>query len=58
MEKMGQANREARDRDTKALTSTRVARMLEGLLSNPPVPPEPRDEHPVSLSRRMKRRRV
>jgi hypothetical protein len=58
LEKMGQANSEARERDTKSLTPSRVARVIEGLLSHPLAPPEPRDEHPVSLSRRMKRRRV
>gem|GEM_PF-6564718 len=58
MERLGRANAEARDRALRSMTDEEAAKILEGLLSHPAVPPLPRSDHPVSLSRRMRRRNV
>jgi hypothetical protein len=56
MERLGAASREARDRELRSLTLRKAARILEGLLSNPMAPPRRKRRHPVSLSRRMRKR--
>ena len=56
MDRMGRASEEARDRELRSLTVRRAARILEGLLLNPLRPPRRKARHPVSLSRRMKKR--
>lgn len=58
LEQMGRANRETREHELRTLTLQRAARILEGLLLNPVRPPRRRRRHPVSLSRRMRRRYV
>lgn len=56
MERLAAANREAREGETKRMTLDRAARILEGLLANPLGKPRRRRRHPVSLSRRMKKK--
>jgi hypothetical protein len=58
MERLGRANEKAREDALQSLTLERAARVLEELLSHPAVPPSQRLDHPVSLSRRMRRRHV
>ena len=58
MRRMALANDEARLRELRGLTMTRAVKMLEGLLSDPLFPPRRTTAHPVSLSRRMGKRRV
>lgn len=58
MERLGKANQEARDTELREMTPERAARVLEGLLSNPLTKPVKKRRHPVSLSRRMRRRHV
>ncbi len=56
MERLGRASEEARDRELRSLTVGRAAQVLEGLLTNPLRAPRRGRRHPVSLSRRMKKR--
>lgn len=56
LKKLARANEKARESETKRLTLDRAARVLEGLLSDPPAPPVPRPEHPVSSTRRIRRK--
>jgi hypothetical protein len=58
LKKMGQANEEARNKETRRLTVHRASRILEGLLSNPPAAPIPREDHPVSSGHRTRRKHV
>lgn len=58
LKKMGQANEEARQTETRRLTVNRASRILEGLLSNPPGAPTPREDHPVSSGHRTRRKNV
>ena len=58
MERLGKANQAARDTELREMTVERAARLLEGLLSNPATEPRKEQGHPVSLSRRMRRRDV
>lgn len=55
IEKLGRANREAREAALRALTPRQSRAVLEGLLSHPVAKPRKRAGHPVSLSRRMRR---
>ena len=57
MMRLGKANEKARDTAIRELTPESAARVVEGLLSNPATPPRKKRGHPVSLSRRMRRRR-
>ncbi len=58
LQRMGEANERARQTETRRLTLNRAARILEGLLSNPPAPPQPRKDHPVSSGHRTRRKNV
>jgi hypothetical protein len=58
LKRMAQANQEARQTETRRLTIDRAAGILEGLLSDPPAPPRPRSDHPVSSGHRTRRRHV
>jgi hypothetical protein len=58
MERLGAANRKAREEALESLTLENAARVLEGLLAHPLAPPTRRRGHPVSLSRRMRGRHV
>jgi hypothetical protein len=55
---MAKANLAAREKELEQMTLERAVQILEGLLSTPISPPRRRRRHPVSLSRRMRRRRV
>jgi hypothetical protein len=54
LKKLGRANERARETETRRLTLNRAARVLEGLLSDPPAPPEPKSDHPMSTTRRLR----
>lgn len=54
MDRLGRANDEARSDERNRWTLERAIQVLEGLLSHPAVPPKPREDHPVSLSHRMR----
>lgn len=56
MARMGKAAQEAREGELVAMTLEKAARILEGLLSNPMRPARRKRRHPVSLSRRRKRK--
>ena len=58
LKKMGEANERARDTETRRLTLNRASRILEGLLSDPPAPPQIRADHPVSSGHRTRRKNV
>ena len=58
LKKVAQANEKARDTETRRLTLNRASRILEGLLSDPPAPPQPRKDHPVSSGHRTRRKHV
>lgn len=55
---MGEANEQARTHETRRLTVNRASRILEGLLSDPPAPPRPKEGHPVSSGHRTRRKHV
>ncbi|HYF00801.1 MAG TPA: hypothetical protein VEJ18_17905 [Planctomycetota bacterium] len=57
MARMGKAAQEAREGELVEMTLERAARILEGLLVSPLTPARRKRRHPVSLSRRRKRRR-
>ncbi len=57
MERLGKACEEARDTELREMTVERAARIIEALLSRPATKPRKKRRHPVSLSRRMRRRR-
>ncbi len=57
LRKIGEANDQARTSETKRLTLNRASRILEGLLSHPPAPPQPRKDHPVSSGHHRTRRK-
>jgi hypothetical protein len=58
LKKMGEANEQARDTATRRLTLNRASRILEGLISDPPAPPQIRQDHPVSCGHRTRRKHV
>jgi len=58
LKRMADANEEARRTETRRLTPQRARKVLEGLLSDPPAPPVPREEHPVSSGHRTRRKHV
>jgi hypothetical protein len=58
LKKLGEANEQARNTETRRLTVDRASRILEGLLSNPPAPPQIRTDHPVSSGHRTRRKHV
>jgi hypothetical protein len=58
LKKMGEANEQARNSETRRLTLNRASRILEGLLSDPPAPPRLREDHPVSSGHRTRRKHV
>lgn len=58
LKKMAAANEEARRKETRRMTPARAKRILESLLSDPPAPPVPREDHPVSSGHRTRRKHV
>lgn len=58
LKRMAEANEQARKTETRRMTPKRAKRILESLLSDPPRPPEPRDDHPVSSGHRTRRKHV
>ncbi len=58
LQKLGAANEQARQTETRRLTPKRTSRIVEGLLSNPPAPPQIREDHPVSSGHRTRRKHV
>jgi hypothetical protein len=58
LKKLGDANEQARQNETRRMTPNRAKQVLEGLLSDPPAPPVPREEHPVSCGHRTRRKHV
>jgi hypothetical protein len=58
LKKMAAANEQARQTETRRMTPQRAKRVLEGLLTDPPAPPVPREEHPVSSGHRTRRKHV
>ena len=56
MERLGRANEEAREAERKLRTPERAILILEGLLSHPATSAHSHDDHPVSLSHRMRPR--
>ena len=58
LKKMGEANEQARTTETRRLTLNRAARIVEGLISEPPAPPRIKTDHPVSSGHRTRRKNV
>jgi hypothetical protein len=58
LKNMADANERARRTETRRMTPARAKRVLEGLLSDPPAPPVPREDHPVSSAHRTRRKNV
>jgi hypothetical protein len=58
LKKLGAANEQARQNETRRMTPNRAKQVLEGLLTDPPAPPVPREEHPVSCGHRTRRKHV
>ena len=58
LKKMGEANERARSTETRRLTLDRASRILEGLISDPPAPPQIKADHPVSMGHRTRRKNV
>jgi hypothetical protein len=58
LKKMGEANEQARTTETRRLTLNRAARIVEGLISDPPAAPRLRTDHPVSSGHRTRRKNV
>ncbi len=58
LKKMGEANEQARQTETRRLTLHRGKRILEGLLSDPPAPPQQKEDHPISSGHRTRRKNV
>jgi hypothetical protein len=58
LKKMAVSNEQARRTETRRMTPQRAKRVLEGLLTDPPAPPVPREEHPVSSGHRTRRKHV
>ena len=58
LKKMAVANEEARRTETRRMTPKRAKEVLEGLLSDPPAPPVPKEDHPVSSGHRTRRKNV
>lgn len=58
LKKMAEANEQARRTETRRMTPARAKQVLEGLLSDPPAPPRPREDHPVSSGHRTRRKHV
>jgi hypothetical protein len=58
LKKMADANEEARQTETRRMTAKRAKQVLESLLSDPPAPPVPREDHPVSSGHRTRRKHV
>jgi len=58
LKKMGEANEQARTTETRRLTLNRAARIVEGLISDPPAVPRLRADHPVSSGHRTRRKNV
>jgi hypothetical protein len=58
LKKMGEANEQARTTETRRLTPNRAARIVEGLISDPPAPPRLKTDHPVSCGHRTRRKNV
>jgi hypothetical protein len=58
LKKLGEANEQARQNETRRLTVNRARQVMEGLLSNPPAPPQIREDHPVSCGHRTRRKHV
>lgn len=56
LKKLGEANETARDTETRRLSLKRAARILEGILSDPPAPPVARPDHPISSGHRIRRK--
>lgn len=57
MARMAKAAQEAREGELVEMTLERAVRILEGLLESPLRTARRKRRHPVSLSRRRKRRR-
>jgi hypothetical protein len=58
LKKLANANEEARRTETRRMTAKRAKQVLESLLSDPPAPPKPREDHPVSSGHRTRRKHV
>lgn len=58
LKKLGEANEQARNTETRRLTVNRTRHIIEGLLSNPPAPPQVRQDHPVSCGHITRRKHV
>jgi hypothetical protein len=58
LKKMAVANEQARQTETRRMTPQRAKLVLESLLTDPPAPPVPREEHPVSSGHRTRRKHV
>jgi len=57
MDRMARANEESRGQHLRSLTQKGAVRIIEGLLSEPAAPPRKKTTHPVSLSRRVTKKR-
>jgi hypothetical protein len=55
---MAEANEKARQTETRRMTPARAKKVLESLLSDPPAPPQAREDHPVSSGHRTRRKHV
>jgi len=58
LKKMAEANEKARQVETRRMTPSRAKKVLESLLSDPPAPPVPKEDHPVSSGHRTRRKHV
>jgi len=58
LKRMADANEQARRTETRRMTPARAKKVLEGLLSDPPAPPQLREDHPVSSGHRTRRKHV
>ncbi len=58
LKRLAEANEKARKTETRRLTLGRAAKVLEGLLSDPPAEPVVRGDHPVSSGHRTRRKHV
>lgn len=56
MKARARLNEEAREKALVEMTDAQAVELLEGLLANPMRPPRRKRSHPVSLSRRRRRR--
>jgi hypothetical protein len=58
LKKMADANEKARQTETRRMTPARAKKVLESLLSDPPAPPVPKEDHPMSSGHRTRRKHV